>query len=232
MYAYLIYPFAAIAVARCTKRWMVFAGLALCVLALFFLSVPGRDLNIVIGPRSLARGICGFIAGMLLYELWRTGWTQAHRRLIVIFTCACLLLLAVTRRDTVLLIAQAALVVLCLDASIWMYRPLNSAAVRRLGEISYSLYLWHPTVHYAVAAGLLASGMGTVIGGASGALLAIAATLLGTFVVACWSYAAIERPGRRWLRIWLLAATARRPRSGLRHGAAIGFSSKPPLPYE
>jgi peptidoglycan/LPS O-acetylase OafA/YrhL len=207
MYCYLLYPLLALAVARYSRGWTVLLGLLLCATVLVLISNAGGDLYIVVGRRSIVRGVAGFAAGILLYEAWRRGWVDEHRRVFIALAFGCLLAFLVFWQDALLVVAQGCLVVLCLDARSPLFATLNAARSRRLGDISYSIYLWHVVVQFAIAAMIIESGIGFALNSTLGTVTCVALTLLSTVVIAHWSYEYIEKPGRTGIRSLYQAAS-------------------------
>jgi peptidoglycan/LPS O-acetylase OafA/YrhL len=66
--------------------------------------------------------------------------------------------------------------------------PFDLPAVRFVGAVSYSWYLYHAAIGYAVIAALLGTGIAVNA-------WAVTAATLGTLVLAWASYRFVERPG-------------------------------------
>jgi len=93
-------------------------------------------------------------------------------------------------------LAFAVLVLATLLAPPWAQAPAANPAARRLGDVSYGVYLWHTLIIAFVVVTL-----GFTASGTTGAFLALlAVTVVGSLALATLSLVLIERPCIRWAR--------------------------------
>jgi peptidoglycan/LPS O-acetylase OafA/YrhL len=77
----------------------------------------------------------------------------------------------------------------------WARRPFEDIVLRRLGKISYGIYLWHFLV-----IGFLATNLTLPLGGSKPFVVWYGLVLTATLLLAWGSHVAIERPVIRWAR--------------------------------
>ncbi len=202
MFCYLLFPVLILTIARYGKGWALIVGLSLCAALLFAVSRPaGGSLgSVVTGYASIIRALAGFMAGMLLYNAWQEGWVHRLRPLFVAVACLSLSVFLVWHQDALLVVAEACVVVLCLDARSPLFAFLNAPHVQWLGRISYSIYLWHAAVLFAIAALIVANGVEIGITLALAGPICIVAAILCTLILSHWSFKYFERPSRSWIR--------------------------------
>jgi peptidoglycan/LPS O-acetylase OafA/YrhL len=168
--------------------------------------------GLAVVSRSLLAFADTFAVGMVVAVVfvWTEGrrwprWTSGRAAvvgwvLIVVGSVGGLLLLNVQHWfvSSLTSLAAAGLLLLVADSSVrgrptWISRLTAVSPLRRVGEVSYSLYLWHMPVMVLVSrfGWFRADSLGTLVG-ATGlvALLSIALAAV-TFVL-------IERPAMRW----------------------------------
>lgn len=92
--------------------------------------------------------------------------------------------------------AFAVLVLATVLAPRWAQSPFANPVARRLGDVSYGIYLWHTLI-----IGFAIVTFGYVGDGTTGAfLILLAVTLTGSLVLASLSLGLVERPCIRWGR--------------------------------
>jgi peptidoglycan/LPS O-acetylase OafA/YrhL len=152
---------------------------------------------------NLLRTLCGFFAGVLVHELWRSRptWSTAGGTAALVFGTGTTLLAAMMFPRTMsgnayiemaaALFASTLLVWGCATAPV--ARVIGDSRLGKwVGEISYSVYMWH----FPVAALCVLAGASDAFG--RGVLLF--ATYLGiTLGVATMSNKHFERPSRAFL---------------------------------
>jgi peptidoglycan/LPS O-acetylase OafA/YrhL len=136
----------------------------------------------------ILRHIPFFALGILFYRLW----TRADERWLNLgFIGAALLAIGIADPPVFLLVA----VVCCTIFALFVARALRwlaSAPFAFLGAISYSLYLLHQAIGFALIHWLEGEGLPS--------LLAIGTTLLVVLALASSLTFLVERPAMRWLR--------------------------------
>jgi peptidoglycan/LPS O-acetylase OafA/YrhL len=166
--------------------WFAVLGLAACC-ALYALS---RE------PAAIYSGL--FFCGMIPASLTRSGWRIPDRSNLALAAALGCLLLLFTHYSSTRGIAQLLLlgILFCVfSIGSTFLRFLRAKPVRRLGEISYSIYLIHGLVLTAVFS------VGTIRGYAMESHVSywLVVTLCGLLVVlvSTLSYLLVERPGIR-----------------------------------
>jgi peptidoglycan/LPS O-acetylase OafA/YrhL len=147
----------------------------------------------------------GFSLGILVHEAWRSRRLLAIGRSDAAFLLALGWILVGTSRyapDVWILPGFAALLWCAAHNRGGVARLLNTRALLRLGEISYSIYLVNlllfECVHFAWrVAGLGAFGRGLSLGVSWCVWLAAMALVIA---LAGASYERVEKPAREWLR--------------------------------
>ncbi|HUS22614.1 MAG TPA: acyltransferase [Aeromicrobium sp.] len=91
--------------------------------------------------------------------------------------------------------AFAVLLLSALMAPRWLQRPFDNAVARKLGEISYGLYLWH-----AIVIWMALTVVHLPVHGALNASIYLTVVLFGTIGLAWLSHVTIERPAIEWAR--------------------------------
>jgi peptidoglycan/LPS O-acetylase OafA/YrhL len=185
------------------------AGIAVglgCVGVLVALcALKAGSLNTISQAPGLARALAGFFLGVLLYRVWTT-WPETIRRVARLGLLPLLVLAVALKFDALFVPAFAALIIVATEAGGRWRRWLNSGALPWLGDHSYSIYLWHAPVHFALAGIMAHLGMHVAALGPEGSGVAIALALAVTFAVATIGYRWFEHPARR-----LINARGRQP---------------------
>jgi peptidoglycan/LPS O-acetylase OafA/YrhL len=216
--AYLLFPFLALWINRSRVR----VSLLLTLLVLFawysimFLLPRKNPLNPLIPvPHNLnatfdygyLRGIAGFTAGMLIYQLYHLPafgriFGRDKVSLVILLLLAAGLHFAIN--DALIVILFAALVLNFALNSGMLHRICNSRVLQYLGDISYSIYLMQIFLQEPFSHGIRLPG---VTGNARGrfsvdfpqGLLYCTIYLLLLVALASVTYYLIERPCRKWI---------------------------------
>jgi peptidoglycan/LPS O-acetylase OafA/YrhL len=158
----------------------------------------GGTLNYFHGGFAMLRTLSEFTLGVMLFRTHVSGvvfprnWLPV---LIAILVCSRLLI----HQDCLLVAAAAGLILHAIGAPNIVSRILNSRPLVALGDWSYSIYLWHAPMHYAVMAALAANGLPVSELAPSGARLLLVATLVAVIGLSALSYRYFETPMRRLL---------------------------------
>jgi len=178
-------------------------GLGLAVLALVGLRLGHYGtFNLGAGwygyPFGWLRFVCGFAAGLLLYRLWRRGRLPRSGWPMLLGLAAALLIAwsplgggAGGELTTALLLCPAAIL---LGATVQLRGPAAWLA-RRLGAMSYPIYILHWPLLYLAAIGCAAAGLDTAAAPVASTIGLLALILLVASLAERW----VERPLRAWL---------------------------------
>lgn len=222
LFLYLVFPVIILFLVRFGRpaRWIMVGAALFSLLAITFyfsLSAPyvGAYTIGVITGTSLLRGLAGFMAGMLAYELYQSGWQRDILKQGHWFWGIWLLLFALWFKNLlpdVIAIAIFALLILhtaYVEGAV--KRMLNTRLLSYLGKISYSIYMVHmPLIlsPYIVKLLLAPSGQESYSNGPPDAtdanyLMNWAGVILFSLIaigVASLTYRFIEVPMRRKLK--------------------------------
>jgi peptidoglycan/LPS O-acetylase OafA/YrhL len=209
MLCYLLFPLIVGVIVRHSRKSTPILGLLFCATILFLISHRSGSLDIVFGYKSVVRGLIDFLAGVFLYEAWRYGWADKYRRVVVVTAFVSLIAFVFRKQDTLLVVADACLILLCLDRRWPLFSIMNARALKWFGQISFSTYLWHVTIHYLIAFLIIVCGITTVSNVPLAILICVSLTVVGTLIVATWSVKYIEGPSRSWVRSSLSLVTRR-----------------------
>ncbi|HEV3325573.1 MAG TPA: acyltransferase [Puia sp.] len=216
--AYLLFPFLALWIGR--SRVMASAALTVLVLvawySIMFVLPRKNPLNPLIPvPHNLnatfdygyLRGIAGFTAGMLIYQLYHLpvfGRIFGNDKLSVIILLLIAAGLHFAINDALIVILFAALVLNFALNNGTLHRICNNRVLQYLGDISYSIYLMQiflqePFSHGIRLPGVTGNARGRFnIDFAPGFLYCVVYLLL-LLVLASGTYYLIERPCRKWI---------------------------------
>jgi peptidoglycan/LPS O-acetylase OafA/YrhL len=192
----------------------------------FFLWKSGDDWPWIVAPLSLlachlahthsalVQISAEFSLGMAAYELQarkrRAGFGKSAGILIVLLYLIALYYMSYTYYAVGASLASVLLFSALVDPADIFGRLLSTRVLVYLGEISYSIYMWHMVVWI-----FLRRGLGVVLHvHVVPRLWLIALGLLLTLVVSSLSYHFVEEPGRKAIRKlrWVGSAGAERPR--------------------
>jgi peptidoglycan/LPS O-acetylase OafA/YrhL len=148
---------------------------------------------------AFARAVCGFVGGWSAYRLWYHGTLEIRPEttdVLVFISAALMIVIAVVwQTDAWILLPVYPILVLGLSSpGSNAARFLSSSICRRLGEISYSIYLSHPIALWLVARTM------TQMDPIANTLFSVTATLALTLLFAESGYRFIELPGRLFFR--------------------------------
>jgi peptidoglycan/LPS O-acetylase OafA/YrhL len=195
-FAYLLFPFLCILIAR--SRLMVVAFLAFGL----GLAVLGEADN------EIVRVMAGFLVGMATFQLSRHSLRLVRLpflgSLIVLLIIGWAMSGAAARLE-IGIVLFAALIFALSNGRDWLCRVLGRRTVVYLGEVSYALYMVHWVVRVVMRA--VVEKTGVLNWAPVGAV--VAAYILATVLAAIALYHVIEKPWRKRLRRWLTARPAR-----------------------
>lgn len=180
------------------------ASTATCVAILAVLFITHGDwLNLFTGVPALLRAISEFSLGALLYRSHLAAKTSSGI-LPALFAVVCIAFAALTRWDIATVGVLACVVYYSVIPTSYLARLLNSAPAIAVGSWSYSIFLWHAPVHYAVMAMFSACGHPTQALGVTAARLLMMTTMLGVVCLSALTFKYFEVPARRLIRRRLL----------------------------
>lgn len=203
-YAYLLFP---LIVTPLLKRTGPMSAVRMLVL---FLAYPAALIiqfgsgNIAVGPLVLAHALPEFVAGMLLYHCFVSGWLASRWRSdTACLACLAMIvsLAAISGTEIPIIALLAALLLCCAHNRGNVAALLHAGPILFLGKISYSLYMLQAPAFFAAlemrSQGILTNTV---------ALAALMAVL--SFAVAVPVSRFIEYPARTLLRGMLRTRTA------------------------
>jgi peptidoglycan/LPS O-acetylase OafA/YrhL len=177
---------------------------AICAAILAALCIKhGGPLNLFTGVSAALRAIAEFSLGALLYRSHLAARTSAGI-LPALLAVVCVVLAALTRWDIATVGVLAYLVYYGANPTTLLARLLNSAPAIAVGAWSYSIFLWHAPVHYAVMAMFSAYGHPIQTLDVTAARLLMMATMLGVVCLSALTFNCFEVPARRLIRRTLL----------------------------
>jgi peptidoglycan/LPS O-acetylase OafA/YrhL len=150
-WTYMIFPFAVISAQRHARSAaMAAAGLALAIGGFFWLSIHFGSADLTVGY-AFVRCLLGFLAGASLYRLFlvrRNAWpSNAVTIAAMIAVLAALTFAPSPFTDIFAFICFCALVYATSTERQWLHQK----TLVWLGDISYSIYLWHTLLLHVVA---------------------------------------------------------------------------------
>jgi peptidoglycan/LPS O-acetylase OafA/YrhL len=199
--AYTFFVFSARALVT-GKHPRVIAAICVAILAALCIKHGGR-LHLVTGVPALLRTIAEFSLGALLYRAHLTVKTSSGIW-PALLAVVCVALAALTRWDIATVGVLAYLVYYGANARTLLARLLSSAPAIAIGAWSYSIFLWHPPVHYAVMAMFSAYGHPTETLDVTTARWLMLATMLAVVCLSALTFNYFEVPTRRLIRRTLL----------------------------
>jgi peptidoglycan/LPS O-acetylase OafA/YrhL len=194
--AYVVFLFTARPLMTGRYGWAIAAG---CAVALAAVAAHHNGILLPAGLPGITRSLTEFSLGALAYRAWRSD-PQRLRRLFAWLLLPGLLIAAALRSEAIMVLNLTMLTVLSLEVTGPLAVILNRGLLEWLGDWSYSIYLWHMPLVYAVTGWFHAHKIHPLrFGGAATAAL-IMGLVVTTVLVAAVSYHAIEKPARRLLR--------------------------------
>jgi peptidoglycan/LPS O-acetylase OafA/YrhL len=168
-----------------------------CIVTVTVLSVArAGSLNTFLGIPALLRTLAEFSLGVLLYRAHLANAKSSRW-----WAAAFFILLAggglIARQDSFLVVAFACLIFYAARATGPFERLLDSWPLVALGNWSYSIYLWHAPVHFAVMAGFAVLGHPVAYLGLSSARFLLLSTGLAVIVLSALHYRYFEQPIKR-----------------------------------
>ena len=156
------------------------------------------SLNLCSGIYALLRTLAEFSFGVLLYRAY-TGHPHLLNRWAAILGVLFVALTATTELDCFAVAALACLICYAVNATAALGLALNSRPAVALGNWSYSIYLWHVPVHFAVMATFAAVGHPVARLDRLDARFLLLATTIVIIGLSAVSYHYFETPLRRSL---------------------------------
>jgi peptidoglycan/LPS O-acetylase OafA/YrhL len=124
--------------------------IAVCCLGiLLLLNISGGSLNYYVGLPAILRTIAGFSLGVLLYRS-HSRRSGSPRQWVGLISAIFAITFAVTKIDLLAVLAFACFIYYSVSADDLPTKLLNSHISVALGNWSYSIYLLHAPVHFAV----------------------------------------------------------------------------------
>lgn len=202
--AYLLFPLLFSILWR--TRPLAKAGLGALLLAVlaWLACRTGDDFNQWNGVYAILRCLPEFLAGSLLYSLYRgsrsaavlAGDAALGTLLVLLGT-----LLHAAAPDLVIILLFPLLILTAVRNTGRIGRVLNAAPLLWLGNVSYSLYLLHWFVLFIVAQIVRFSFGGDLAGLPTDAALCVTGVVIAASLgLAALGFRFVEVPGRRWLR--------------------------------
>jgi peptidoglycan/LPS O-acetylase OafA/YrhL len=179
---------------------------ASCVAILVVLCIKrGGWLHLFTGAAALVRTITEFSIGALLYRA-HVGAKTSSGLWPALLATVCLVVPALTRWDIATVGVFAYLIYYGANPTTVLARLLSSPPAIAVGAWSYSIFLWHAPVHYAVMAMASASGHPTETLGVTTARWLMLATMLAVICLSALTFNWFEVPARRLIRRTLVRA--------------------------
>jgi len=207
--AYVAFVFCAHGLLRGSHPRAV-AAVCIGILAAVTWANSGR-LNVFSGYQCALRTLAEFSLGALLYRVYAAD-RQLSGRALGAMSVALMALAALTRWDLFIVGAFACLIHHATDARTGLARLLDSRVTMTLGTWSYSIYLLHAPVHYAVMAVMSATGHPVDGLDQTSARLLAFATMAAVVALAAVTFTYYEVPMRRLVQRLSLST----PRWGVR----------------
>ncbi|MGA9027006.1 MAG: acyltransferase [Steroidobacteraceae bacterium] len=201
--AYVFFAFAAGLLLR--GRYPRFMAAACIAILAVLCSKHQGHLHLYWGISSLLRTLAEFSLGVLLWRAHAAG-AAPPRIWPGVIASACAALAVFTGWDLPVVGVLAYLIHQSVLSKSTLAPVLNSAPAVALGAWSYSLYLWHVPVHYAVMSVFAAGGHPVETLSLVEARWLMLATMLAVVYLSYVSFTHFEVPVRRWLRRRLMPA--------------------------
>jgi peptidoglycan/LPS O-acetylase OafA/YrhL len=194
--AYAVFVFSA-APLLAGRHARIMGAVCIGVLAALSLSNGGR-LHVFNGLPALLRTLAEFSLGVLLY---RAHLNRSHHapHVALLLAAGCAALALATGWDLPIVAVFAYLIYAVVNGDTLPSRLLNSAPATAVGAWSYSIYLWHAPVHYAVMAGFAAAGRPVETLDPAHARLLLPATMVCVVCLSAFTFKYFEAPMRRWI---------------------------------
>jgi peptidoglycan/LPS O-acetylase OafA/YrhL len=183
---------------------------ASCVAVLCAISIMhGGRLNVFTGLSALLRTLAEFSLGTILYRAHFHD-TILPRQWLALLALVCVVLAALTGWDIFIVGALAWLMYFGVATETLLDRVVNSRLAVTLGAWSYSIYLWHAPMHYAVMSTFAAVGHPTNALPPSSARVLLVTTVFAVVGLSAFTFRYFEMPVRRlMLRVMSRTAPAR-----------------------
>lgn len=217
-FAYLLFPVVALLVCRIRTVRAAWTGVALMYgMLLGYFGATGYSITTLSNDGALVRVITQFIAGCLLYRIYRSGWAErlawhwvsaALVGGVVAFVWICPPAQGLSLYPAPLL---AVLVLALARSRGGVSRLLSSRTMVFWGEASYALYMTHDIVRMVLgkllpAAKFIDRSLAVRGGVTLAYAIAIAASAVATYLI-------VEKPARAWMRSLVRSPRAKQPLS-------------------
>jgi peptidoglycan/LPS O-acetylase OafA/YrhL len=196
MLAYLLFRFTARPLMTGRYGWPIAIG---CAVALTLVAALHHGILLAGGLPGITRALVGFTIGVLTYRAWRAD-RQRLRRIFAWLLLPGLLIAAALRNDAVMVFDLGMVIILALEVRGRIAILLNCGPLQWLGDWSYSIYLWHVPVLFAVTGWCRAHEVDPFGFDCVETVTLITALAIATILLAAMSYHGIEQPARRLLR--------------------------------
>jgi len=161
--------------------------------------IQGGGINYFVGLPALLRTLAGFSLGVLIYRFYslRTGVAGYWVGVVAVLLLG---LAAITHIDTIAVCGFAFIVYGCANATNVFARFLDTRPLVALGNWSYSVYLWHAPMSFAVTGVLAAAHHPVSQLDMLRARLLLFTTACAVVIVAAFHYRFVETPIRQFVR--------------------------------
>lgn len=197
MAAYVVFIFAAPILIRGRHPWYLGAALTLVLVALCALKNGTLDSGSQIP--ALGRTLAGFGIGVLLYRLNSRGFTGLRRNALIIGICS-FSAGTLLGFDVFFVVSMACVVLLGVGGSGTVRSLLETKPLKKLGDWSYGIYLWHAPIHFGISTAIGATGYSVGQLQVSQARYLAVATAICVIVVAAVFYELYEVPARKLIQ--------------------------------
>lgn len=190
--AYLLMPFMILILIKRKSFLIVSVYASLCLLGYVAYSL-GR-LDVFSGWQAIARCLSEYVLGISSYLLFRKIKTKDNSLLCIAITILLLFLLSFRGFDVFVVLSFSVLIPLIASSSGVVSKVLSCAPVFYLGEISYSIYLWHGVISRQFSEHVIKLSHAL---GIENALLSMVAI---TMILSCVTYHLLELPCKAMLK--------------------------------
>jgi peptidoglycan/LPS O-acetylase OafA/YrhL len=203
--AYLGFPLALPWIWRARRTVKVVLALMLVAALVWVAGLTDDDFDQWDGPLTLLRCVPEFLIGSLLYAAFAgRSWSSVFRRDAILFALVAALVLLLHRgtSDLLVILLFPPLILAAVANKGRAAALLNTAPLVWLGEVSYSLYLFHGLVQFVTTQLLDAAGHDSRDDLSTAASFGIMTVMLvASLLCARYAHHGVEKAGRRRLRL-------------------------------